>query len=77
VSRSTLSKIQSAAARRQREWLKDVEQRDPVLVSRMTARLDELYAERRHDLATRPFGTKDEVIRRARVERELEKLMGD
>ncbi len=49
---------------------------DVYEVDRITARLADLYEQKRHE-AAQSFGSRSEIVRRARVESELERLMAD
>jgi hypothetical protein len=49
----------------------------PGDVSRLDAELSELYEELRVARARSNYGDRDVIVKRARVDRELEKLMGD
>lgn len=70
--RDVQRKIDRATDARARAW----RDRDPVEAARLTARIEELYADLRLARARAQNGDPSNIVRRARVEREIEKLYG-
>jgi hypothetical protein len=66
------AKIERAARRRQATWAAGC---DPVEIAARTRELDELYSQLRVERARRDYGDRLVIVKRARVERELERLM--
>lgn len=73
-TRSTAEQIESAARVRQRAWLQ--RPADAVEAARQTRLLEDLFEERRQERARTRYGARDQIVRRARVEVELERLVG-
>ena len=46
-------------------------------VDRLSSRLADLYEQKRHEVAQATGARRSEIVRRARVESELERLMSD
>lgn len=69
-----LAKITSAAGRRQANWLNGS---DPILTAELTERLNSLWAELRLARGQAQHGDPTLIRRRARIEREIERLMAD
>lgn len=63
-------------SRRRQELRLGGEAEDLREVDRITSRLADLYEQKRHE-AAQSFGSRAEIVRRARVESELERLMAD
>jgi hypothetical protein len=68
----TLDRIQKAAQKRQASWLNGC---DPFEIAQLTKKLEELYEQHRLERARDRHGDRFQIVKRARVERELEKLM--
>ena len=66
--------IEALSARRQELW--DSRDPSPDEVSRIGEKLSHLYEERRRVKAQAMNGTRKEIFHRARIEYEIEKLMG-
>jgi hypothetical protein len=73
-SKSTAQQIEEAAKARQRAWLQ--RPADAIVAARQTRLLDDLFEERRQERARTRYGDRDQIVRRARVEVELERLVG-
>ena len=73
MSTSPLDKCLRLAERRQANW-GAFPKTDPMVTDELTRQLDAAYAERRRSVARRRHGTTDAIVKRARVEREIERL---
>jgi len=73
-TKSTAQQIEEAARTRQRAWLQ--RPADAVEAAHQTRLLDDLFEERRMERARSRYGDRDQIVRRARVEVELERLVG-
>ncbi len=71
--KTTGDQIEDAARIRQRAWLQ--RPADAVEAARQTRLLDDLFEERRQERARTRYGARDQIVRRARVEVELERLV--
>lgn len=76
MASDTLAKIHSAASRRSANWAAHP-RTDASLTSQMTERLSDLYGKLRLERARSQHGDPAEIRRRARIEREIERLMSD
>jgi len=70
----TMNEIHSVSARRQKNWRG---RRDPFVTQACTERLNELWERFRVERAQHLYGDRATIAARARVERELERLMSD
>lgn len=70
---SSLDTILELAARRQRNWGAHPKT-DPSLSDELTRKLEEAYAIRRREVAQSQHGSTADIVKRARVEREIERL---
>lgn len=69
--------IEALSRQRQRIWF-SCEPYRGVEVERITSRLAGLYEQKRHERAqTRARASRSDIVRRARVESELERLMSE
>lgn len=75
MSNGTMAKIHSASRRRSSNW--QAPKCDPGVTHQMTGRLEELYSDLRLERARAQHGDPLEIRRRARIEREIERLMSD
>lgn len=70
----TMDEIHAVATRRQKNWRG---RRDPFVTATCTERLNELWERFRVERAQHLYGDRATIAARARVERELERLMSD
>jgi hypothetical protein len=73
---TTIAKIHTAARQRSENWASHP-RTDPGVTRQMTDRLGDLYGELRLERARNQHGDPAEIRRRARIEREIERLMSD
>lgn len=67
------SQIENVSRERQEAWRSG----DAVSVARLTRKLADLYEDRRIERARRSRGSHEEIVRKARIEVELERLMSE
>lgn len=68
-------KIEDAIERKARQRQKAVRGKGRASLAELDAEVQQLYAELRTARAQRDHGARDVIVRNARIERELEKLM--
>lgn len=69
--KSVTESIHEKSRQRQANWAGGITQE----TQHLTQHLDDLYAEKRQQLAQARHGRREDIVKRARIESELERLM--